>query len=91
MTISLGNFGHAAMMLALMLSVVPAGRAFADGATDEDCRRFHAECVDATRQGEREAGICKIERLECALPPGDDSTSGVGKRFRQDDRGGDRP
>jgi len=37
----------------------------AEGASDEDCRKFHQECVDARAQGYRDAGICHVERLEC--------------------------
>jgi len=40
-------------------------RSIAEGASNEDCRTFHQECVDARAQGDRDAGICNVERLEC--------------------------
>jgi hypothetical protein len=35
----------------------------------EDCAQFHDECVVAREQGEHDAGICNVERLECSTAP----------------------
>lgn len=60
----------------------------ARAATDDDCRQFHRECVDAQAAGDRDAGICKVERLECrpgAAPTAldRDSTSSAGRPSRE--------
>jgi hypothetical protein len=60
----------------------------ARAATADDCRQFHRECVDAQAAGERDAGICKVERLECppgAAPtaPDRDWTSSAGRPSRE--------
>jgi hypothetical protein len=48
-------------------------------ASAEDCREFHQECTEARAAGYSDAGICHVERLECA----DDGDADVNKRSHE--------
>jgi len=62
-------------------ALLAAGQAtLARAANEADCRNFHQECVDARAIGYRDAGICSVERLECATDPTDAPEAGIGKR-----------
>ena len=52
----------------------------AEGANEEDCRKFHHECSDARAQGYRDVGICNVERLECTTDPTGEPEAGAGRR-----------
>jgi hypothetical protein len=60
--------------------VVAGGRAPASAASDEDCRKFHQECVDARALGYVDAGICNVERRECPGRAAEEPAGGVGKQ-----------
>src|SRR5216110_2290851 len=75
--------GQLTLMLGALAcaAVLAAGEAsLADGANEEDCRKFRQECSEARAQGARDAGICNVERLECTTDPTDQPETGVGKR-----------
>ena len=76
-----------ARQLTLMLgaaacaAVLAAGEtSLAEGANEDDCRKFHQECSEARAQGYRDVGICNVERLECTTDPTDEPEAGVGGR-----------
>ena len=52
----------------------------AEAANEEDCRKFHQECSDASAQGYRDVGICNVERLECTSNRTDEPEAGVRRR-----------
>jgi hypothetical protein len=54
----------------------------AEGASEEDCRKFHQECSEAKAQGYRDVGICNVERLECRTDSTSDAEAGVGRTPR---------
>jgi len=58
-------------LAATLAAAVPAA-----GASEADCRMFHEECLVARAQGERDAGICNVERLECSTAPTPGSRTG---------------
>ena len=58
----------------MLCAVLTVGKVpLAQGASEEDCRKFHAECNEAKAQGYG-GGICNVERLECRV----DATNAVG-------------
>ena len=66
------------MFVALaVLSIALAAPAFAEGASDEECDTYRQECIDAKALGSHDAGICAVERLECANAP-NGATAGTG-------------
>jgi len=74
--------GQLTLMLGALAcaAVLAAGEAsLADGANEEDCRKFRQDCSDARAQGARDAGICNVERLECTTDPTDEPEAGVGR------------
>jgi|SRR6266850_99998 len=80
----------------LMLGVVACAavlaadeNSLAAGMSEQDCRQFHQECSEARAQGYRDAGICNVERLECATGPTDRPDAGVGRRPPRMDAGPD--
>ena len=77
--------GQLTLMLGALAcaAVLAAGEAsLADGANEEDCRKFRQDCSDARAQGARDAGMCNVERLECTTDPADEPEAGVGRRPR---------
>ena len=67
------------LLAALCAWIVPT---IAIAASDEDCRKFHAECREAKAAGFRDVGICNVERLECPRG-GAERTEGAGKTPRR--------
>jgi len=65
---------HPLLAIACVGVLAVGERSIAEGASDEDCRKFHQECVDARAQGYRDVGICNVERLECENGRGSGST-----------------
>ena len=64
-------------------AVLAAGRgSLAAGASEDDCRKFHEECTEARALGDRDVGICNVERLECKSGPANAPDAGVGRRPR---------
>lgn len=41
----------------------------AGAASEAECGQFHEECTAAKAVGSHDAGICKVERLECTFDP----------------------
>src|SRR5207249_2233606 len=71
--------GQLTLMLGALAcaAVLAAGKpSLADGANEEDCRKFHQDCSDARAQGARDAGMCNVERLECTTDPADEPEAG---------------
>ena len=77
--------GQVTLMLCAVAgaAVLAAGKtSLAAGVIEEDCRQFHQECSEARAQGYRDAGICNVERLECATDAADEPEAGAGRRPR---------
>jgi hypothetical protein len=73
------RFWRGLILAVLSIAELPGATERIDGY----CRQFHQECVDAESQGFRDAGICKVERLECSSTPASDphdSASGKTRR-----------
>lgn len=64
---TIGDVGTPRWLVAVAAAVfVIAARWPATAASPGQCRQFHEECADARAAGYGDAGICHVERLECA-------------------------
>jgi hypothetical protein len=72
-------FWRGLILAVLSIAEIPDATEKIDGY----CRQFHQECVDAQSQGFRDAGICKVERLECSSRPASDPHDSVSGKTRR--------
>jgi hypothetical protein len=79
------------LLVGLMVcaAALTGGRSsFAAGASDAECGQFHEECSSARALGSRDAGICNVERLECASEPTGEPAAGADEPAQRPTRSG---